>query len=62
MSLQIEMHLREMGILPANIFDEMEQVSQSLQDHRMRMRKGFYDDPRKEAQLRGYNENGEVPY
>jgi hypothetical protein len=54
MSLQIEMHLREMGILPANIFDEMEQVSQSLQDHRMRMSKGFYDDPR--------NENGEVPY
>jgi hypothetical protein len=54
MSLQIEMHLREMGILPANIFDEMEQVSQSLQDHRMRMSKGFYDDPR--------DENGEVPY
>ena len=52
MTLQIEMHLREMGILPANIFDEMEQVSQSLQDHRMRMSKGFYDDPR--------NENGEV--
>ena len=25
MTLQIEMHLREMGILPANIFDEMEQ-------------------------------------
>jgi hypothetical protein len=47
MSLQIEMHLREMGILPANIFDEMEQVSQSLQDHRMRMSKGFYDDPHK---------------
>jgi hypothetical protein len=46
MSIQIEMHLREMGILPANIFDEMEQVSQSLQDHRMRMSKGFYDDPR----------------
>ena len=46
MSLQIEMHLREMGILPANTFDEMEQVSQSLQDHRMRMSKGFYDDPR----------------
>ena len=54
MSLQIEMHLREMGILPANIFDEMEQVSQSLQDHRMRMSKGFYDDPR--------NGNGEVSY
>jgi hypothetical protein len=54
MSLQIEMHLREMGILPANIFDEMEQVSQSLQDHRMRMSKGFYDDPR--------DGNGEVPY
>lgn len=54
MSLEIEMHLREMGILPANIFDEMEQVSQSLQDHRMRMSKGFYDDPR--------NENGEVPF
>ena len=54
MSIEIEMHLREMGILPANIFDEMEQVSQSLQDHRMRMSKGFYDDPR--------NENGEVPY
>jgi hypothetical protein len=46
MSIEIEMHLREMGILPANIFDEMEQVSQSLQDHRMRMSKGFYDDPR----------------
>ena len=54
MSIEIERHLREMGILPANIFDEMEQVSQSLQDHRMRMRKGFYDDPR--------DENGEVPY
>ena len=54
MSLQIEMHLREMGILPANTFDEMEQVSQSLQDHRMRMSKGFYDDPR--------DGNGEVPY
>jgi len=54
MSIEIEMHLREMGILPANIFDEMEQVSQSLQDHRMRMSKGFYDDPR--------NENGEVPF
>jgi len=54
MSIEIEMHLREMGILPANIFDEMEQVSQSLQDHRMRMSKGFYDDPR--------DENGEVPY
>jgi hypothetical protein len=54
MSIEIEMHLREMGILPANIFDEMEQVSQSLQDHRMRMSKGFYDDPR--------NGNGEVPY
>jgi hypothetical protein len=53
-TLQIEMHLREMGILPANIFDEMEQVSQSLQDHRMRMSKGFYDDPR--------DGNGEVPY
>jgi hypothetical protein len=46
MSIEIEMHLREMGILPANTFDEMEQVSQSLQDHRMRMSKGFYDDPR----------------
>jgi len=45
MSIDIEMHLREMGILPASIFDEMEQVSQSLQDHRMRMAKGFYDDP-----------------
>jgi hypothetical protein len=54
MSIEIEMHLREMGILPANIFDEMEQVSQSLQDHRMRMSKGFYDDPR--------NGNGEVSY
>jgi hypothetical protein len=54
MSIEIEMHLREMGILPANTFDEMEQVSQSLQDHRMRMSKGFYDDPR--------NGNGEVPY
>jgi hypothetical protein len=64
LSLQIEMHLREMGILPANIFDEMEQVSQqqcsplrgcaSLQDHRMRMSKGFYDDPR--------DGNNEVPF
>ena len=54
MSIEIEMHLREMGILPANTFDEMEQVSQSLQDHRMRMSKGFYDDPR--------DGNGEVPY
>ena len=54
MSIEIEMHLREMGTLPANIFDEMEQVSQSLQDHRMRMSKGFYDDPR--------DGNGEVPY
>ena len=54
MSLQIEMHLREMGILPANIFDEMEQVSQSLQDHRMRMTKGFYDDPR--------DGNNDVPF
>ena len=54
MSLEIEMHLREMGILPANTFDEMEQVSQSLQDHRMRMSKGFYDDPR--------DGNGEAPY
>ena len=54
MTLQIEMHLREMGILPANIFDEMEQVSQSLQDHRMRMSRGFYDDPR--------NGNNEVPF
>jgi hypothetical protein len=62
MSIEIEMHLREMGILPANIFDEMEQVSQSLQDHRMRMSKGFYDDPRKEAQIRGYDGNNEVPF
>ena len=54
MSIEIEMHLREMGILPASIFDEMEQVSQSLQDHRMRMAKGFYDDPR--------DGNNEVPF
>ena len=54
MSLEIEMHLREMGILPANTFDEMERVSQSLQDHRVRMTKGFYDDPR--------NDDGEVNF
>jgi hypothetical protein len=54
MSLEIEMHLREMGILPANTFDEMRQVSQSSQDHSMRMTKGFYDDPR--------DENGEVNF
>jgi len=54
MSIEIEMHLREMGILPANIFDEMEQVCASLQDHRMRMTKGFYNDPR--------NGNNDVPF
>jgi hypothetical protein len=54
MSIEIEMHLREMGILPANIFDEMEQVCASLQDHRMRMTKGFYDDPR--------DGNNDVPF
>ena len=54
MSLDIEMHLRDMGILPANIFDEMEQVSQSAQDRYMRLGKGFYDDPR--------DGNNEVPF
>jgi hypothetical protein len=54
MSIEIEMHLREMGILSVNIFDEMEQVCESLQDHRMRMTKGFYDDPR--------DGNNDVPF
>lgn len=54
MTPSMERHLIELGILPPTELQALESVSQALTDHRRRMAKGFFDDPR--------DENGEVPF
>ena len=54
MDFQLEKHLRELGIMPLTDFDEIEAVSQSLEQHLRHMAKGYFNDPR--------DENGEVPF
>ena len=54
MSPELERQLIDMGVIPPTALEEIGVVCYALQDHRMRMSKGFYDDPR--------NENNEVPF
>jgi len=54
MSPALERQLIEMGVIPSTPLEEMASVSNSRQDHLMRMAKGFYDDPR--------DGNGEVNF
>jgi len=54
MSLELERQLIEMGIIPASPLEELGTVCQSLENHRVHMTKGYFNDPR--------DENGEVPF
>jgi hypothetical protein len=54
MSLELERQLIEMGIIPASPLEELGTVCQSLQNHRVHMTKGYFNDPR--------DENGAVPF
>jgi hypothetical protein len=50
---KLEQHLRELGILPANTFDEL---SELVEDYREKyLAKGYFNDPRDPV-------TGEVPF
>ena len=55
MTLELEQHLMEMGVIPSTPLEAIASVSNSRQDHLMRLAKGFYDDPRDPI-------TGEVPF
>lgn len=55
MSPTLERQLIEMGVIPSTPLEAMASVSNSRQDHLMRLAKGFYDDPRDPI-------TGEVPF
>lgn len=50
MDYTLEKHLREIGILPENFFDELDPIP----THKGPMPKNHFDDPR--------DENGDVPF
>jgi hypothetical protein len=54
MTPQLEQHLRELGIMPANTFDELSAPAHDDQ-HRKHLAKGYFNDPHDPL-------TGEVPF
>jgi hypothetical protein len=53
MNYALEQHLRELGILPVNTFDELSTPAHALRDKYLS--KGYFNDPRDPL-------TGEVPF
>ena len=54
MTLELEMQLRDMGILPATMLQELEAVAENKYIYPDRFVKNYFNYPR--------DENGEVPF
>ena len=54
MSPELEMQLRDLGILPANWIDGLEAVADTEHVYPHLLDKNYFDDPR--------DENGDVPF